>query len=79
MAATKNFFRNEKILFLAKVIEFSNRENTYNYKNNYIARANFNHDSPKMNFRIYLLLQCLKLGSYVLGNKTKFLIEPIFD
>ena len=24
-------FRNEKILFLAKVIEFSNRENTYNY------------------------------------------------
>ena len=31
MAATMNFFRNEKILFLAKGIEFSNRENTYNF------------------------------------------------
>ena len=28
---TKNFFQNGKILFLAKVIAFSNRENTYNY------------------------------------------------
>ena len=51
----------------------------------YTARVNFNHDSPKINFKIYLLLQyfldkCLKLGSlYVLGTETKLLIEPIFD
>ena len=52
MAVTRNFFRNGKILFLAKVIEFSNHENTYNY----IARTNFNRDSPKINFINYLLL-----------------------
>ena len=48
MAATGNFFRNEKILFIAKIIEFLNRENT----DNYIVRANFIHDSPKINFKI---------------------------
>ena len=52
MAATRNFFKNEKILFLAKVIEFSNHE----YTNNYIVRANFNHDFPKINFKFYLIL-----------------------
>ena len=50
------FFGMKKILFLAKVIEFSNRENTYNY----IAPANFNRDSPKINFKIYLLLHFLR-------------------
>ena len=29
LCCTKNFFKNGKTLFLAKVIEFSNRENTY--------------------------------------------------
>ena len=29
MAAIRNYFRNEKILFQAKVIEFSNCENAY--------------------------------------------------
>ena len=33
----------EKVLFVAKVIDFWNIENTYNY----IARANFNHDFPE--------------------------------
>ena len=55
-AATRNFFRNEKILFLAKVIALSNFENKYNY----IVRANFDRDSPKINYKIYLLLQFLK-------------------
>ena len=64
----------------AKVIIFSDRENTYNYT----AHANFNCDSPEAKFKIYLLLQiffdkCLKLDSYVLGTKTKLMIEPIFD
>ena len=31
MAATRKFFGKKKILFLAKVIEFSNRENTNIY------------------------------------------------
>ena len=71
--ATRNFFQNEKLLFLAKVIKFSDHENTYNY----IARAN-------INFKIYIFLMVLRLmletcGSYVLGTKTKLLIKPIFD
>ena len=33
-----------------------NRKMTYNY----IARVNFNRDSPKINFKIYLLLQILR-------------------
>ena len=54
MAVTRNLFRNENILFLAKVIKFSNRENTYNC----IAHANFHLklDFPKINFKIYLIL-----------------------
>ena len=43
MAATGNFLRIEKILFLAKVIEFSNCESTHNY----IVRANFNQLFPE--------------------------------
>ena len=31
MPATRNYFQNGQMLFLAKVINFSNRENTYNY------------------------------------------------
>ena len=50
------FFRNGKMLFLAKVIEFSNYENTYNYT----ARANFNRDLEKSTLKIYLLLQFLR-------------------
>ena len=56
MPATRNFLQNEEILFLAKVITISNPKNTYNY----IARMNFNRDSPKINFKIYLLLQILR-------------------
>ena len=51
MSATRNFIQDGKILFLAKVIAFSNPENTYNY----IACANFNRESPKINFKIYIL------------------------
>ena len=47
-ASYQELFRNEKIFFLAKVIAFSNLENTYNY----IARPNFNRNSPKINFKI---------------------------
>ena len=50
------FLQNEEILFLAKVIAISNPKNTYNY----IARVNFNRDSLKINFKIYLLLQILR-------------------
>ena len=64
-------FRNEKNLFLVKVIKYSNRGNTYNCI--CIACANFNRDFPKVKFKIYLLLEsysfwdkCLKLDSYVL-------------
>ena len=52
----QELFQNEKLLFLAKVIEFSNRENTYNY----IAHANFNRDSPKIYLKNYLLLHFLR-------------------
>ena len=51
--ATRNFFRNEKILFLAKVNEFLNPENKLY---NYIVCANLNCYSPK----IHLLLQFLR-------------------
>ena len=50
---TGTFFRMKQILFLAKVITFWNCENTYTY----IARANFNRDFSKINFKICLLLQ----------------------
>ena len=67
----QELFRYEKILFLAKVIEFWNCENTYNY----IACANFNHDFPKFFVKSLLFLQFLKysleLGIHVLGTKTK--------
>ena len=42
-------FRNAKRLFLAKVIVFLDLKNT----NNYIASANFNRNSPRINFKIY--------------------------
>ena len=51
MAATKNFIQYEKILFQAKVIEF-----TYNY----IARANFNRDLLNIFVKYLLLPQFLK-------------------
>ena len=50
MAATMNFFRYE-IKILAKVIEFRNRENTYNYT----AHANFYRDFPTIFFSSYIL------------------------
>ena len=69
MAATRNLFRNEKILFLAKVTELSNREHTYNY----IRRTNFNRDSPENQLKNLSTPtdKCLKLISYVLGTRTK--------
>ena len=56
MSGTRIFFRNRKILSLAKVITLPNLQNTYNY----IACAKFNPDSSKINFEIYLLLQFLR-------------------
>ena len=56
MSANRNFFQNGKILFLAKVITLSNLENTYIY----VAHANFNSDSPKIDLKIYLLLHFLR-------------------
>ena len=49
---------------------------------NYIARVNFNRDSPKINFKIFSYSfwdRHLKLGSCVVGTKTKVLIKLIFD
>ena len=64
MSATRNFSQNGKILFLAKVISLSNLKNTYNY----IAYVNFNRDFPKINFKMFLFLQILKLGNHFLGT-----------
>ena len=50
----KNFGIN--FFFIAKVIAFLNLKNTHNY----IAYVNFNQDSPKIKFNIYLLLQFLR-------------------
>ena len=57
------------LFFLAKVIEFSNCKNTYNY----IVRANLNPDSPKINFKIYLLPQFLRymLETWKLCSRLK--------
>ena len=72
----RNFFW--KILFLAKVIALSNLKNTYNH----IVRANLNRDSLKISFKISSYIfwdKPLKLYSYFLGTKTKFLSGQIFD
>ena len=44
MSATRNFFRNLKIMFLAKGIVFWNLKNTYNYVQ---CARKLNHDSQK--------------------------------
>ena len=49
----QDLFRNEKILFPAKVIALLNLKNKYNY----IARSNFNRDFPKIDLKLHLLLQ----------------------
>ena len=81
---TRTFFGlKKKTLFLAKAITLWNLKNTYNC----IERANFNHDSPKINLKNLsspTVLDTegsrnLKLNSYVLETKTKLLIQPIFD
>ena len=55
-------------------------QNKYKF---YIACKNFNHYSPKIKFKIYLLLQfwdkCSKIGSYDLGTRIKLLIESMLD
>ena len=53
------FFRDEKILFQTKLLNFQiakihTQLHTITYNN--IAHANFNHDFPKINFKIYFLL-----------------------
>ena len=71
------------MLFLAKVIKFLNPE----YIGYYSMCANFKRVFPEMDifgiskFIFYYSFwdKYLKLGSYVLGAKTKLLIEPIFD
>ena len=54
------FLPDQKILFLAEVIEFQNLDNT----GNNITRANFKRNFPKMNIfwniKIYLLLHFIK-------------------
>ena len=77
MLATGNFLRNGKILFLVKIIAFLNLENTANYS----MRANFNRNSPKINFKIYHLLHFFKLEpwNFVFMTKTKRLSDQIFD
>ena len=77
MPTTGNILRNERMLFLSKVIADSNLENTYNYT----MRTNFDHHSPKITLRIYLLLAVLlKLsGYYVLGAIQKLHAGLFFD
>ena len=79
MAATRKFFRYEKILSLAKVIEFRNCENIYNY----IACVNFNFSLPKVFLKIFSFYSfgctVLKLSGYVLGTKTKLPTDQNFD
>ena len=53
MPVTSNFFRNDKLLFLAKVIIFLSE---YIYVYIYIVHTNFNHDSPKTNFNFFEFL-----------------------
>ena len=83
VSATRCFLPAQKILFLAKVIKFWNTENMGNYS----MCANFKRVFPKMYifgisksiFSYIFWDKCMKLESYVLGTKTKILIEPIFD
>ena len=81
-SATRSILPDQKKLFLAEAIKFWNPENTGNNS----MCANFKRVFPKMDifgfsksisYRFWD--KCLKLGSYVLGTKTKLLIEPIFD
>ena len=75
---TRCFLPDQKILFLAKVIKFWNPEKMGNYR----TRANFKCVFPKMDifgisksiFSYIFWDKCMKLGSYVLGTKTKVLI-----
>ena len=53
-SSDQEFFPEWKILFLAKVIKFINREYTY------IVHANFHQVFQKTNFNIYLLLEFLR-------------------
>ena len=57
LAATRNFLRKKKILFLPKVIALFKARKYLYIIHNQIAHVNFNRDSPKINFKIYLLLQ----------------------
>ena len=58
MPVTRNFFPIENILFLAEIIVLLNLKITYIYT----TFANFKRDFPKINLKIYLLLQILSLG-----------------
>ena len=73
MAVTRIFFRNGKILFQAKVIEFSNRENTYNYILTLHAQTLIAitwKSTFKPIFSSYSFWdKCFKLGIYVLGTQ----------
>ena len=61
MAATRIFFRNEKILFLAKVIEFSNRENTFNSENVHFRENAFKVHFPGIviKLRVHNVIVCI--------------------
>ena len=83
VSASRSFLTDQKILLLAEVIKFWNPENTGNYS----TRANFKRVFPKMDifgisksiFSYIFWDKCLKLGSYVLGTKTKLSSDQNFD
>ena len=75
MPATRNFFQNEKILFIAKVIAFSNSKiGTYKITLRVQTLIAIPQKSPPT-----VLRRPLKLVSHVLGTKTKLFIIHIFD
>ena len=79
MSATMNVIQNGKILFLAKIIEFSNRGNTFNYMHVRTLIAIPRKSTLKSISSYIFWAKCLKLGSYVLGTKTKFSREQNFE
>ena len=64
MSATRNYFRNTKIFFLDKVINF---ENTYEY----IANSNINCNSQKLHVLLKLLIGSLETWLLYFRDKNK--------
>ena len=76
MSVIRNFLRNEKIMFLAKVTPFLNLK----IANYYIAHPNLKRDSPIINFKIYLLsLQYLRWDYFWLGRHFQIWILSLLS